>query len=279
LRTTLEGGVAVITGAASGIGRALAQRLASEKSSLALADVDGKGLEETARLAAAAGTQVSTHLVDVGDAVCMERFAGEVLSRHQRVTLLVNNAGVALLGSFEEISLEEMEWLMKVNFWGVVHGVKYFLPVLRREPRAHIVNVSSIFGIIAPAGDSAYCASKFAIRGFTECLQQELAGSSVGVSCALPGRVQTSLSQKARIPAGASLQRVNRTEPQAAPERSITSAEGAADGIIEGVKRGKGRILIGADAAWADRLQRAFPSSYQKVLWSLSKLRKWRPAA
>src|SRR5262249_22122491 len=150
----------------SGIGRALAKELAREKMALALADVDAVGVGETAKSLADSGVQVSSHVLDVANAEKMKQFAVEVMARHGRANLLINNAGVALLGRFEELSLEEMEWLMRINFGGVVHGVHTFLPILRREPRAHIVNISSILGIIAPAGDSLYCASKFAIRGF-----------------------------------------------------------------------------------------------------------------
>ena len=269
----LEGGVAVITGAASGIGRALAENLAREKMSLALADVDAEGLETTGRLAGVAGMAVTTHQVDVGNAQAMSQFAAEVSERHGRASLLINNAGVALLGTFEELSLEEMEWVMRVNFWGAVNGVRSFLPMLRREPRAHIMNVSSILGIIAPAGDSAYCASKFAVRGFTEVLQQELKGSSVGVSSVHPGRVRTPFSKRARVSAGAVPRLGSDVSAGATERRTILSAEGAAKRIIAGLKKGEQRILVGFDAIWADRLQRAFPASYQKVLWSLSKLR------
>lgn len=148
----LKGGVAVVTGAASGIGRAIAHRLATEKMSLALADVDDAGLQKTAsEIAERTGEKklhITTHLVDVSDARRMEQFASEVVQQHERVTLLINNAGVALYGFFEEITTADFEWVMGINFWGVVHGVRNFLPVLRRQPRAHIVNVSSIYGII-----------------------------------------------------------------------------------------------------------------------------------
>lgn len=272
-----EGGVAVITGAGSGIGQALAKALAEEKMALALGDVDSKGLEETAKSVAnivgMTGAKVTTHEVDVGDAIRMRQFAKEVVEHHGRVNLLINNAGVALLGRFEELSLEEMEWLMRINFWGVVHGVKEFLPMLRREPRAHIVNISSILGIIAPAGDVAYCASKFAIRGFTEVLGQELKNSAVGVSCVYPGRIRTPFSNRARIAAGASARMSERTQSEDVVRKSVPSAELAARRIVDGVKKGRTRILVGTDAVWADRLQRMFPASYQKVIWSLSKLR------
>lgn len=264
----LEGGVAVITGAGSGIGRALAARLAREKMSLALADIDAAGLEETIRSLgpASPSAAISTHKVDVSDAVQVERFASEVIDRHRRVTLLINNAGVAMAGTIEELSLAEIDWLIRINFWGVVHGVKIFLPVLRREPRAHIVNVSSIYGIISPAGQSAYCASKFAVRGFTEVLMHELEGSSITVSCVHPGGIRTAIAQRARIAAAvkdpsqreiaiAAFNRVSRTTPETAAER-----------IVEGIERSEPRILIGSDAIQIDRMQRLMPVRYWRIM-------------
>jgi NAD(P)-dependent dehydrogenase (short-subunit alcohol dehydrogenase family) len=269
LSWNLKGGVAVVTGAASGIGRALAHRLASEKMSLALADVDEAGIEKTAReIAERMGDKrvaVTTHPVDVSDARRMEQFASEVVQQHERVTLLINNAGVALYGFFEEITIADFEWLMDINFWGVVHGVRNFLPVLRRQPRAHIVNVSSIYGIISPSGQTAYCASKFAVRGFTEVLRHELEGSSVGVSCVHPGGIRTPIAKNARIGAGvhSSIRDLNLARFD---RHAITSPEEAANIIVRGVKRNEPRILVGPDAIRIDRLQRLMPNRYWKVL-------------
>jgi NAD(P)-dependent dehydrogenase (short-subunit alcohol dehydrogenase family) len=269
LSWNLKGGVAVVTGAASGIGRALAHRLAREKMSLALADVDAPGLAETAREVSERfgekNISISTHVVNVSDAAGMEAFASDVIQRHGRVTLLINNAGVALHGNFEEISLSDFEWLMGINFWGVVYGVGNFLPILRRQPRAHIVNLSSIYGIISPAGQTAYSASKFAVRGFTEALLHELAGSNVGVSCVHPGGIRTLIAKNARVGAGvhSSIRDLNlaRFERHAA-----LPPEAAADRIVRGVKRNEPRILIGKDAIRIDRLQRLLPVRYWKVL-------------
>ena len=265
----LKGGVAVVTGAASGIGRALAHRLAAEKMSLALADVDDAGLQKTAReIAERTGERklhITTHLVDVSDARRMEQFASEVVQQHERVILLINNAGVALYGFLEEITIADFEWLMGINFWGVVHGVRNFLPVLRHQPRAHIVNVSSIYGIIAPSGQSAYCASKFAVRGFTEVLRHELEGTSVGVSCVHPGGIRTPIAKNARI--GAGVHRSIRELNLARFDRhAITSPEAAADRIVRGVRRNEPRILVGPDAVRLDRLQRLLPIRYWKIL-------------
>ncbi|HYL45764.1 MAG TPA: SDR family NAD(P)-dependent oxidoreductase [Candidatus Limnocylindrales bacterium] len=261
----LEGGVAVITGAASGIGRALAHRLAREKMSLALADIDESGLLDTARRIETKKISLTTHILDVGNARAMEDFTSDVVQRHQRVTLLINNAGVALHGNFEEISLADFEWLMQINFWGVVYGVRNFLPLLRRQPRAHIVNVSSLFGLISPAGQSAYCSAKFAVRGFTEVLQHELEGTSVGVSCVHPGGIRTAIAGRARV--GAGVHPAIRDLNVARFERlAITSPEAAADRIVRGVKRNEPRILVGPDAVRLDRLQRFLPVRYWKML-------------
>jgi short-subunit dehydrogenase len=261
----LEGGVAVITGAASGIGHALAHRLAHEKMSLALADIDEPGLHDTARQIETKKISVTAHALDVGNQRAMEDFASDVVQRHQRVTLLINNAGVALHGNFEEISLTDFEWLMQVNFWGVVYGVRNFLPILRCQPRAHIVNLSSLFGLISPAGQSAYCAAKFAVRGFTEVLQHELEGTSVGVSCVHPGGIRTPIAANARV--GAGVHPAIRDLNVARFERvAVTSPEAAADRIVRGVKRNEPRIIVGADAVRLDRLQRLLPIRYWKML-------------
>jgi NAD(P)-dependent dehydrogenase (short-subunit alcohol dehydrogenase family) len=265
LNWNLEGGVAVITGAGSGIGRGLAKRLANERMSLALADVDSAGLEETALQLATCGQKVSTHAVDVSDLKRVEQFAAEVIEKHGRVTLLINNAGVAMHGTVEELSFDEIAWLMGINYWGVVYGVKTFLPLLRREPRAHIVNVSSIYGMISPSGQSAYCSAKFAVRGFTEVLLHELEGSTIGVSCVHPGGIRTAVARRARIAAKAdpacaalTIKRFDRI--------ALLPPEAAADIIVDGVKRGDSRIMVGKDAVRIDRLQRIFPIRYWNSL-------------
>jgi NAD(P)-dependent dehydrogenase (short-subunit alcohol dehydrogenase family) len=269
LSWNLKGGVAVVTGAASGIGRALALRLAREKMSLALADVNEPGLAETAREVSERfgekNISISSHVVDVSNAAGMEAFASDVIQRHGRVTLLINNAGVALHGNFEEISLSDFEWLMGINFWGVVYGVGNFLPILRRQPRAHIVNLSSIYGIISPAGQTAYSASKFAVRGFTEALLHELAGSNVGVSCVHPGGIRTPIAKNARVGGGvhSSIRDLNLARFE---RHAVLPPEAAADRIVRGVKRNEPRILIGKDAIRIDRLQRLLPVRYWKVL-------------
>ncbi len=194
----LSEGVAVVTGAGSGMGRCLAQRLAAAGASLALADVQEAGLAETVKLLGAAKGKVTLHIVNVAEESQVKRFAAEVEAQHGRATLLFNNAGVALLGNFEEISLENFRWLMGVNFWGVIYGTAYFLPLLKKEKRAHVVNTSSLLGFVGAIGQSAYCASKFAVRGFTESLRHELKDTNICVTCVHPGFVRTAIAKNAK---------------------------------------------------------------------------------
>jgi len=266
----LSDGVAVVTGAGSGIGRALAQQLATAGSALAIADIDEAGLAETTRLLGKKDALVTATVLDVADEAGVSAFAEEVSRRHGRVTLVINNAGVALEGTFEEISLDDFRWLMNINFWGVVYGVKYFLPMLKREQRAHIVNISSVFGLIAPPGQPAYSASKFAVRGFTECLRHELAGTQVHVCCVHPGGIRTAIARRARI--GAGVKRTGLEEKAARFEKLFrTSPEVAAARILRGVERREPRILIGTDAYKIDILQRLRPASYWKALARMAK--------
>src|SRR5712692_74665 len=261
----LSDGVAVVTGAGSGIGRALAQQLAAAGSALALADIDEAGLLETAQSLEKKSALVTAHVLDVADEAVVRSFAEDVAGRHGRVTLLINNAGVSLHGDFAEISLDDFHWLMNINFWGTVYGTSYFLPILKRERRAHIVNLSSVFGLIAPAGQAPYAASKFAVRGFTEALRHELEGSNVGVSCVHPGGIRTQIARRARI--GAGVTGTGHQEKAASFERLLrTSPEAAAARILRGAERREPRILIGSDAYQADILQRLRPASYWKTL-------------
>jgi NAD(P)-dependent dehydrogenase (short-subunit alcohol dehydrogenase family) len=261
----LGGGVAVVTGAGSGIGRALAQQLAAAGSALAIADIDRKGLTETAASLSSRQAALTTHVLDVSDEATVRSFAEDVVARHGRVTLLINNAGVALHGTFEEISLDDLRWVMNINFWGVVYGVRHFLPILKQQPRAQIVNLSSVFGIIAPVGQSAYSASKFAVRGFTEAVRHELLGTSVFVSCVHPGGIHTPIAKRARLGAHAS---ESKREAAIAFFEQVTptSPEAAAARILKGVERREPRILVGQDARKIDIVQRLRPGTYWKTM-------------
>src|SRR5437016_8705527 len=256
----LSAGTAVVTGVGSGIGRALAQQLAAAHSGLALADIDEAGLQQTARSLEKKGALITTHVLDVADERAVCSFAEDVRKKHGRVTLLINNAGVALEGTFEEISLDDFRWLMNINFWGTVYGVKYFLPLLKREQRALIVNLSSVFGLIAPPGQPAYSTSKFAVRGFTECLRHELEGTPVRVSCVHPGGIQTPIVRHARWGAATA---VAKREGSIAPLERLarTPPEAAAARILRGVERREPRSLIGLHAFPSDALQRPRPTS------------------
>ena len=262
--------VVVITGAASGIGRSLALRLAAERvAGMAISDVNAEGLNETARMIENAGPQVSTHVVNVADLDRMQEFVAAVVARHGRVTHLINNAGVSLFGTVEEVSIEDLQWLMNINFWGTVYGVKLFLPILREQTAAHIVNVSSVFGFIAPPGNAAYSASKFAVRGFTEALRHELKNTNVAVSCVHPGGVTTNIARGGRI--GAQASETDKEDlVKFHAKASRTTADEAARVIVRGIKRRSKRILVGMDARVIDALHRAAPISYLSVMDWLS---------
>lgn len=264
-----DGSAAAITGAASGIGRALALELAARGCDLALADLDSAGLESVAKeIAVAHPRRVTIRTVDVADPGQIQDFALAAIADFPSLNLLFNNAGVALLGQFDEFDQAQMAWLMDINFWGVVRGTRAFLAHLRSRPQAHIINISSIFGIIAPAGQSAYAASKFAVRGFSEALRHELAvnKSTVRLSVVHPGGVKTNIARKARTgtelresvsmdEVGDRFERMARTTPSAAAQR-----------IIRGIERNEPRILIGGDARILDVLQRLKPATYWALL-------------
>ena len=257
--------VVVITGAASGIGRALAVRLSKESiAGIAIADVNENALGKTKGMIDASAVKVTTHRVDVSSEDEMRSFADAVAHAHGRVTHVINNAGVALGGTVREVSLDDVRWLMGINFWGVVHGTKIFLPYLEKEPSAHIVNISSIFGVFTPPGQAAYCASKFAVRGFTECLRQELAGSNIAVSVVHPGGVSTNIANDARIGDGviATESEIRERKKRINKNLSRTTPDQAAEVIVRGIKAREPRILIGADARALDRIARFFPRKY-----------------
>ena len=262
--------VAVVTGAGSGIGRALAIRIGRERiGGIAVADVNESGLRETVAELNALGVKVSSHVVDVSDYDQMKRFAESVISEHGRVSHLINNAGVGLIGTFEQISIEDFEWLMKINFWGVVYGCKIFLPILRQQEAAHIINVSNVFGLIAPEEQSAYCSSKFAVRGFTESLRHEMAGTNISVSCVHPGGIKTNIARNSRVgkdtPEEWKVQGTKFFDKVAK-----TSSDEAAEIIIRGIRSRDPRILIGKDAQAISTISRLFPRKYLAVLERLS---------
>src|ERR1700731_1447483 len=269
LMTAIRGAAAAVTGAASGIGRALALELAARGCDLALADRDEAGLQAVAAEIGKAGQRkVSVHRVDVGEPGQIADFAQAATTAHPGLNILVNNAGVALLGQFGEVDQAQMEWLVNINFWGVVHAPRAFLPQLSRQPQAHIVNLSSLFGLIAPPGQTAYAAAKFAVRGFSESLRHELqmAASPVRVSVVHPGGVSTNIVRNSRMGSGVTdnARRAQTIERFDAIARTTPAA--AALRIITGIEKNQPRILIGSDARFMDLLQRFRPGTYWAVL-------------
>lgn len=249
--------VVVITGAGSGIGRALAKQFAGLGARLALADLSAAGLKETLGLLGAA--QARSYVVDVADSTAVETFARDVRQDFGRASILINNAGVGLFGIFEELTVAEFDWLFRINFWGVVHGCKFFLPLLRQEKEARIVNMSSVFGLIAPPGQTAYGASKYAVRGFSESLREELRETPVGVTCVHPAGISTNIAMNARAGAATDLQEQVQTRELFTRVARITP-EHAAQTIVQGIMRGKDRVLIGSDAYRIDWMARLFPT-------------------
>ncbi|MFM0242137.1 SDR family NAD(P)-dependent oxidoreductase [Paraburkholderia phytofirmans] len=269
--------VAAITGAGSGMGRSLAIQLAREGCHLALADRNAASLAETAQLAQAAAPQIvgsplhiTTRVLDVADRAAMFDWAAETAAQHQSVNLVFNNAGVALSSTIEGMDYADLEWIVGINFWGVVHGTKAFLPYIKASGDGHIVNTSSVFGLFAQPGMSGYNATKFAVRGFTEALRQELDLMKCGVSatCVHPGGIRTSIAQSSRI-ATNMVGFMLETEQQGKDDFEkffITTADEAARVILDGVRRNKRRVLIGRDARAADWLARTLPAAYQALV-------------
>jgi short-subunit dehydrogenase len=225
-------------------------------------------LAETEKMIASANLKVTTHKVDVGNEDEMRAFADEVVQQHGRVTHIINNAGVALGGSVAEVSLEDIRWLMDINFWGVVYGTKFFLPHLEKEQSAHIVNFSSLFGFIAPPGQATYCASKFAVRGFTESLRHELEGTNIAVSVIHPGGVKTNIANTARIGKYVQLSKEEIEERRAKENENLsrTTPDQAAETIVKGIKAKNPRILIGIDSKLLSYIARIFPRRYFSVI-------------
>jgi hypothetical protein len=258
--------VAAITGAGSGMGRALALELAARGCAVAIADVGQSTLNETEALLRQRNVKVSSHLVDVADRAAMERFAADVVQIHGKVNLVFNNAGVSVSNTVEKLSYEDFEWLMNINFWGVVHGTKAFLPYLKQVDEAHIVNTSSIFGVVAFASQSAYNASKFAVRGFTEALRQELADTHIGVSCVQPGGVKTNIVKTSRYYAADNEAPTKEELTRTFEQMAALTPHDAALQILRGVERNRGRVLVGRDAVFLAWMQRLFPESYPQRL-------------
>jgi NAD(P)-dependent dehydrogenase (short-subunit alcohol dehydrogenase family) len=263
--TDIKGKVAVVTGAGSGIGRALAYELARRGATVAVSDVDEIGLAETARHARTIGARVHEQRLDVTDRAAVLAYADKVAAEFGKVNIVINNAGIAFTGDIADMSFEQIERVMDVDYWGVVHGTKAFLPHLIASGDGHVVNISSLFGILAVPGQGAYNSAKFAVRGFTEALRQEMliAGHPVQVTCVHPGGIKTAIARNAGAVDGqdaATLASLFDTK------LAKTSADAAAKSILRGVAFNAPRVLVGYDAKFLDLLVRLLGARYQRFL-------------
>ncbi|MFT7438432.1 MAG: short-subunit dehydrogenase [Polaribacter sp.] len=262
------GKVAVITGAGSGIGRALAVSLAQQGCNLALADINTESLEQTQVILDSdlfdGSVQVTLHTVDVSQWSDVQALAESVKEQHGRVNLLINNAGVGLGSLFKDASLDDMRWVMDINYWGVVYGCKAFLPLIKKTGGSTIVNVSSVFGLVTVPMSTAYCSSKFAVRGFSDALRHEVGymGSDIKVACAFPSGIKTAIAQNSKV----TLHTKSKTsvEQQKANMEAhfLTTPEQAATDILNGVRKGKSRIKVGKGSTLMDLASRLFPVNY-----------------
>ncbi len=261
----LKGAVVLLTGAASGMGAELAVQLARKGAHLALVDRNETGLEATAARARIMGVTVSTHVLDIGDEAALAALPETVVATHGQISVLINNAGVALVGTFEQASLADFEWLMNINFWGAVRLTHLCLPLLRRQPSGHIVFISSVFGLVGPPGQTAYAAAKFALRGFGEALRHELEGSPIRVTVVHPGGIDTNIARSARV--GEHMDAAAAQAGVAMFQKLLkTGVDVAAARIVQGIIHCKPRVLIGRDAWQIDWIQRLLPASYWRIL-------------
>ena len=265
-RMILRDRTAVVTGAASGIGRAIAISLTRRGCHLALADINESQLAETARLAAAPNLRITCHGLDVADRKAVACFPSVVMAAHGRVDILVNNAGVALGGTFDQVSEADFDWLFEINFWGVVRMTRAFLPHLRASDDARLVNLSSVYGLVSPPGQTAYSASKFAVRGFSQSLRFELKDSKIGVTVIHPGGVATAIARNARVPKGLMSVEEEEQRRSAAEKLLRMPPEMAGEIIVQGIERRKARVLVGTDAKIISLIERVAPVSYLKIL-------------
>ncbi|WP_296606923.1 SDR family NAD(P)-dependent oxidoreductase [Nocardioides sp.] len=263
---TLEDKVCVVTGAGSGIGRALALNLAARGARLALSDVDDAGLAETVDLVERAGVrEVRSDHLDVADRDAFAAYAASVADHFGRVNVVVNNAGVALAGNLEDLEYADMDWIIGVNFWGVVHGTKELLPHLIASGDGHVVNISSLFGLVSMPGQSMYNASKYAVRGMSEALREEMliAGHPVGVTVVHPGGIKTAIARNARVSAR---EDKDRTAKLFDEKLAKMTPERAAEIIVRGILHNRARVLVGLDAHAIHQLAKLTGSRYQDIV-------------
>lgn len=263
----VDGKIAVITGAGSGIGRAVALQLNREGCRLYISDINEGSLRETLRLLPRKDVAADGQALDVADKAAMHAWADAIAQSHEHVDIVINNAGVALLATVEDTRYEDIEWLMGINFWGVVYGTQAFLPLLRRARQGHLVNLSSVFGLIGVPTQSAYNAAKFAVRGYTEALRMEMDGTNLHVCCVHPGGIKTNIARVARggdetltpEERGAQFDKLARTSPETAAAK-----------IIHAIETRKKRLLIGKDAFVISLLSRLFPVAYSRFVLAVA---------
>lgn len=258
-----DGKIAVITGAGSGIGRALALQLNREGCALYLSDIKPETLSETTALLPRSDVEVHTRVLDVADRHAVHAWAIDIEGQGGRVDIVINNAGVGYGATVEETEYEHLDWLININLWGVIHGTMAFLPLLRKSPQAHLVNISSMFGLVGIPTQSAYCAAKFGVRGFTESLRHELRDSNIHVCCVHPGGIRTNIARESR---GANLSVSADERHEKFSSMARTSAESAAAQIVRAIERRKKRLLIGIDARYVSLLYRLFPVNYLRFI-------------
>ncbi len=272
--------VAAITGAGSGIGQQLALNLAKQGCHLALSDISSDGLDITLDLLQKYPVKVTRQILDVSDKEAVFSWADTVVNDHGKVNVIFNNAGVALSGTVAALNVEDYQWIMGINFWGTLYGVKAFLPYLEASGEGHIVNISSIFGLTAQPLMSGYNASKYAVRGLSESLRQdlELTNSKVSMTCVHPGGIKTNIAKSTRM--SDSVQQVlgvsNNDSINDFEMSFINTAESAAKVILKAVNKNKRRILIGPDARVYDLISRLFPAGYQRLFTAVV---RWRSKA
>ncbi|WP_250654976.1 SDR family oxidoreductase [Alkalimarinus coralli] len=261
-----SGKTIVITGAGSGIGRGLAKSMALKGAALALVDLSEDSLNETANMLSDNALSIRCYPLDVSDKKAVYELADQVYKDFGRVDVVINNAGVALSETVEDMSYDDFEWVMDINFWGVVYGTKAFLPYLKRSSEAYIVNISSIFGLISVPAQSAYNASKFAVKGFTEALRLELKGTTVNPICVHPGGIKTNIAKSARFYKSIDGS-LDRDEAMNLFDKfTWTTPDKAAETIINGIVKKNKRVLIGPDARIVDWFQRLLPDAYDRIL-------------
>jgi short-subunit dehydrogenase len=271
-RMSLGNRTAVITGAASGIGRALAVSLASRRCNLALADINEAGLAETARMVQSNSLRVTSHVLDVTDRGALAALPQAVAAQHGGTDILINNAGVATAGTFDQVSESDFEWLFEVNFWAVVRLTRAFMPQLKASDDARLVNLSSLYGLISPPSQTAYSAAKFAVRGFSNALRHELKDTRIGVTVVHPGGVATAIAESARRPQGTTPEEIEAQMKHARRMLTMPPAK-AGEIIVDAIERRAARVLVGRDAKLMSLLERIAPVSYWTFLQPLVRRR------